>query len=201
MEDLHVYQRLNQINRQKAALGLGYGGCDDRYLRPDEMYMMANEGMGEYGDYDGYLGNGVLVGGRRRMGGYGVAGQKNPAAQLVGQYMSHYRAAHPNWDKSRVMKAAWAAAKQDRDYKAMYGAKAKARAAQSKAKRKIPAGKKMGPKGRLRKLTPREQARVGKRYARRNVNKACIKEDQLGPFYLNPRYVCQKKRLPKKKRS
>ena len=43
MEDLAVYQRLNEINHQRAAMGLGFdGGCADAYIQPDyiggEMY-------------------------------------------------------------------------------------------------------------------------------------------------------------------
>ena len=87
MEDLAVYQRLAQLNRQKAALGLGFGGCNS-YLRPD-----MNLGMGH---------GGVLMGGIGKSRRSKAAARKNP--WLI--HLAAVRRKHKGYSVAEISKIA-----------------------------------------------------------------------------------------------
>jgi hypothetical protein len=215
-----MQHRLEEIYRQKAAMGLGYGGCNDQYLHPRGMGQYDDEGEGM--EFDGMLGDGVMVGGRRyvrkrrarggiHVGGIPVGGvgtkkgaYKNPWIGFVQDYAEAHGMKYNEVIGDPEARRQYYELTQGRKAPSKKKPGAKGKTARKPKAAKVEAlkpGYRMGPKGRARKLTKYQLARVNKRYTRRNdKNQACVKENRKGPYYLDEHYVCVDYVPPKKKR-
>jgi hypothetical protein len=230
MEDFRVYQRLNQIQRDKAAMGLGFGGCDNEYLAPD----MDLRGMGECGD-------GILLGGARKKrkapSGRGPINRK-----LWGDINREIRKRYPGLQIGAYTKKTWAQydkevgrrpVRRSAKRKRVVAKRAPARRAPA---RRAPARRASSKRGSVRRKAPvkkrsygyakkhptklqldnlglsrqdfndlklleRQKARIGYNYEMRDRNARCIRPKRLGEYQLDQDYDCEEvDYMAKKKR-
>jgi hypothetical protein len=80
MEDVDVRRRLLQINREKAAMGLGFGGCDGKYIRPDEMVHALPYVYAQGDDYE-EMDDDAMFGNGILLGGIGPSKKSEAAAK------------------------------------------------------------------------------------------------------------------------